>query len=247
MEAKISRYGRLNTWDALKLLALLYMFIDHLGYFILADTLWLRAIGRGAIPIFLFLTGYAPAARFRKDLLFLAAAMDVVNVLAGGLVLPVGILGTILIGRAMCRALDNGKLKLDKPYEWLAVMVVFFIPTCFICMDGTLAMMFVMLGYMQRHAEAYPARERLYCFIFVFAFQALWDKISFEFGVSEMLIVFAVMAFTGWLLWRMRVRDMALPATLQWSEPGLRLLSRYTLWIYALHFGAGQLLTGKHY
>jgi len=247
MEAKTSRYGRLNTWDAMKLLALAFMFTDHLGYFFLQDTMVLRAIGRGAIPIFLFLTGFAPVQRFKPDLLLLAAGLWALNLAEGGGVVPLGILGTILIGRGLCRLLDTGRLRLQRPYEWLAGMVLFMLPSYYLFMDGTLALMFVLCGYMQQHAETYSSRMRLLCLVFVFAFETLWDCMAFQFNPADMLVVMTMMAFTGTLLWRFRVHTLTLPAAFAWAEPALRLLSRYTLWIYALHFSAGQLITGKHY
>ena len=53
------RYGKLfNTHDALKIVGLLLMFIDHIGWYLLNDYPPFRLIGRAAAPIFFFLIGY---------------------------------------------------------------------------------------------------------------------------------------------------------------------------------------------
>ena len=47
-----------NLYDRLKVLAVITMIIDHLGYYIFPEDLYLRLIGRIAFPIFLFLVGF---------------------------------------------------------------------------------------------------------------------------------------------------------------------------------------------
>lgn len=245
---KLSRYGTFNTWDGLKLLALLLMLIDHAGHFYLTDHLILRALGRGAAPIFLFLTGFAPSHRVKPDLLIGAAVMVASNLAVGGGVFPLSILVSIIMGRLMVAQMDRGKwFRLQRPHEWLIVMIIFAVPSSYLFEDGTFGLMFVLCGYMQRHAERYPAQMRLKVMIFTFLFAALWDSLLFKMPAADALAAFTVVTGVGALLWRIRIRPLALPLPLQWSEPGLRLMSRYTLWIYVLHFCALQLLTGKHF
>jgi hypothetical protein len=63
MQANVSnlyRYGRsLNTHDLLKIIAVLLMIIDHVGWYLLNDYPPLRLIGRAAAPLFFFLIGYS--------------------------------------------------------------------------------------------------------------------------------------------------------------------------------------------
>lgn len=45
---------KLLSANELKIIAIISMFIDHLGYFIFPDVIWLRLVGRLAYPIFAF-------------------------------------------------------------------------------------------------------------------------------------------------------------------------------------------------
>lgn len=49
-----SNYGFLSG-NALKIIALITMTLDHIGYILLLDVLWLRVVGRIAFPLFAYL------------------------------------------------------------------------------------------------------------------------------------------------------------------------------------------------
>ena len=59
---------RPNLYDILKVLALVCMIIDHIGYFLYPEVIWLRRVGRIAFPIFLFLVWYNHSYRRRRSL-----------------------------------------------------------------------------------------------------------------------------------------------------------------------------------
>lgn len=59
---------RPNLYDYLKILALITMLIDHIGYYLFPEILVLRLIGRIAFPIFLFLVGFNGSFRWRREL-----------------------------------------------------------------------------------------------------------------------------------------------------------------------------------
>lgn len=54
---KINKYGEFNYYDLLKNIAFVTMFIDHLGFYLFPNLLWLRLIGRTSFPIFAVLHG----------------------------------------------------------------------------------------------------------------------------------------------------------------------------------------------
>ena len=57
-----------NFYDWLKVLAVVTMVIDHIGYYLFPDVLGLRLVGRIAFPIFLFLVGVNGSFRWRWSL-----------------------------------------------------------------------------------------------------------------------------------------------------------------------------------
>jgi uncharacterized membrane protein len=59
---------RPNLYDYLKILALVTMIIDHVGYFLYPDMIRLRVVGRVAFPLFLMLVGYNLSYRQRRSL-----------------------------------------------------------------------------------------------------------------------------------------------------------------------------------
>lgn len=48
-----------TTTDLLKTVALVFVAVDHVGYYLIADAEWWRVLGRVAAPIFFFLIGFA--------------------------------------------------------------------------------------------------------------------------------------------------------------------------------------------
>lgn len=61
-----------NFYDWLKVLAVVTMVIDHIGYYLFPDILGLRLVGRIAFPIFLFLVGVNGSFRWRWSLFLIA-------------------------------------------------------------------------------------------------------------------------------------------------------------------------------
>lgn len=67
-----------NSYDLLKCLAIASMVLDHAGLYLLAQDPWLRALGKLAFPIFVFLVGYSGKFCFDGRLLVCAAAVQAV-------------------------------------------------------------------------------------------------------------------------------------------------------------------------
>jgi len=103
---------RPNLYDRLKVIAILTMIVDHLGYVFFPVTLdwspenlWLRLVGRIAFPIFLFLVGFNGNYKRRRDLFWFAIAIQIPIVVASVWFhfgwLTLNILRGILIGRVV--------------------------------------------------------------------------------------------------------------------------------------------------
>lgn len=137
---------------ALKLLALLTMTIDHVGYLFFPDQLWLRLVGRLAFPIFAF--SAAQGARYthnrRRYLLRLLAWALVAEIpfdLFGAGVLfslhTANVLWTLAAGVACCWLLETRQLPAYARY--LVVLLLMVVSTVFMTdymFPGVLAVIF---------------------------------------------------------------------------------------------------------
>lgn len=61
----LEKNTRPNLYDYLKVVAILTMIVDHLGYYLFPEVLEFRLIGRVAFPLFLFLVGFNASFRWR--------------------------------------------------------------------------------------------------------------------------------------------------------------------------------------
>lgn len=148
--ASPSRYSdaRLNSYDLFKLLAIVIMLIDHIGLYLLPDETWLRAIGRSAAPIWLFLAGYGRLNLKGELWLFaiLVAAMQAVWLSEW---LPANILVSIIIGRLALR--NFAPIVEANPYTWLVFCLTFGLISEYLWDYGGFALLFMTLGYWRYH------------------------------------------------------------------------------------------------
>lgn len=79
-EPKLFRYGKqLTTHDALKIVGVSFMILDHLGDFFFNDQMTLRVLGRLAAPLFFFLIGYTSRLRISKTLIFFGIVLSLLQ------------------------------------------------------------------------------------------------------------------------------------------------------------------------
>ena len=112
---------RPNLYDYLKVLAILSMVLDHIGYYLFPEILELRLIGRLAFPIFLFLVGFNNSFRWRWGLFWRGIGLWAIT---AGLSLSLGfgntganILIVILLARMLMQFLEK------KKKIWLFILV----------------------------------------------------------------------------------------------------------------------------
>jgi TraX protein len=228
-----------NTWDAMKLLGLLLMLVDHTGHFFFPHAMWLRAIGRGAAPIFMFLAGFASDYRLRWELVFLAVPLDLYNWFVAGHFQPMNILFTVICCRLILEKRQEPANRIRKPLEWYLICVAWIL-SVFLIQYGTLAMLFALCGYMKRFAADYTLKQRrifwLLAFVTYAVFQSTYSFFSGTLGVVTISCV-------GLLLWRMEIRPIdlkshALVTAGKWT-------ARHMAYIYAGHLAILMWFTGK--
>lgn len=235
--------ANLTSYDFLKCAALLLMIVDHIGYYFYPDDghLWVRAVGRLSAPIWLFLIGYAKSRDFSARMWIGIAVLVVTDYIVGAGILPLTILSTMLICRAVLDPVMDGlKRKPETLYPFCTFLFLATFMTFPFIEYGTEVLMMVMLGYMTRNRETIPYDNREYFQFAVLAtlahafYQAV---IFFPFDIYQKLFVaLGLMAVTMVLI---RFRPVEYPAlTQKLTAPVvwlLRLGGRRTLEIYVAH------------
>lgn len=229
-----------NTWDAVKLVALLLMFIDHGGAFLWESQQWMRALGRGAAPIFFFLIGYAGSYRFRKDLLALAVLLAISDTMVAGHIATQNILFTLMLCRMFFRYLEKRGKPLQRPWEWM-IGCIAMIASTFVFQYGSFGLLFAICGYMQRRPELYPQKmQRRFMWLSFIIYMGYIAAFSTLPKIDEPLML-ATLAGTCFMLSRLTLRDIQLPQPL--ATP-LKLASYYSLYIYTFHIMALEWYSG---
>lgn len=185
----------LTSYDFLKTAAMVLMIIDHLSYYFFPDMLWLRCLGRLSAPMWLFLIGYARSRDFSARMWIGIFALAFTNFMVGAAVLPLSILATMLVARAL---LDPMMAYVRKTpsllYPFSFVFVGMTLVTTSFLEYGSEVMLIVMLGYMVRHGDDLPFdKSQILQFALVAAmvhafFQAF---IFFSLSTPQMLFVVA--------------------------------------------------------
>jgi len=231
----------LNSWDAIKLLALLLMFVDHSGHFYFTGEQWLRAIGRGAVPIFLFLGGFAASYRFKWDIFALALLMSVSDVLLTHHLRTQNILFTILLCRLIFAWLESKGRTIERPWEWYAGSLAL-IASIFAVQYGSFGMLFAISGYLARRSQYYPQALARRFLIASFIAYGIFSAFYAGFSPINTLLMSITLCAVYLLLSRLEIKNIS--AGPHWLSRFLKLISYYTGYIYALHLIALEWITG---
>jgi hypothetical protein len=227
-----NRYGEaLNSYDILKLVALSAMVMDHAGEYFWPQAEWMRAVGRAAFPLFLFLVGYSGVWKIKSDIVLFALVIIVCTLLTGHPLFPFNILATIIMARCVMAWITPASLS-PRWLSGLFIISVVWYPLLLWCDYSTLAILFAMCGYLRRHA---PGDRKTILFLYAtLAVQVIVQYISFHFQVLPACIMLVVTALDAYLMLDFTLRPVqivmpiALRRTLLWA-------SHNTLLIYALH------------
>lgn len=141
---------RPNHYDYLKILALITMIVDHIGFWFYPDVELFRIIWRTAFPIFLFLVWYNSSFRFRWDLWFRGILLQIFLWMWAWQWVIDFWYANILIGIWVIRILLRWLQSVDNMYlEWLLfVLALVYAPMTQSFFDyGTLLIVFWMLWY----------------------------------------------------------------------------------------------------
>jgi hypothetical protein len=233
----------LTRWDALKIIALLLMFIDHAGHFYLHNELWLRAIGRTCAPIFFFLSGFAPHYRFNTRLMLFAVILTALDWGMQNQISTLNILFTIILGRAILGWLERHNSNPLKLHEWV-IGCIALSTSVFITQYGSLGFLFMLAGFIYRHKSQYQQNTPSRFLIVVTLIYAIAVCVLGNYEISRWFIVGVGFVLINALLrWFAREPTGQLPCG-PYVAKALLPLSWYTAEIYAGHIIILILLTG---
>jgi hypothetical protein len=225
---KTDRYGPANSYDALKAFALLAMAVDHVGSFLLPEADVLRAVGRLALPVFLFLVGYSGSARIGIGVGVGGLLLVATDLLTFHPVFPLNILAAVLVVRPLMALLERKRTLERAPMQLWIASAVWLLPTVLLVEYGSASLLFALCGACVRKGLRGGAYRAF--FVLTFLLHAGMEYLAFEFSPVEALLMLAGLLAVGISLWRFRMFRL--------SDLGLRPLrfcARNTLVLYVAH------------
>lgn len=239
----------LTSYDFLKTFAVVFMIIDHIGFYFYPEEDWLRVLGRLCVPAWFFLIGYAQSRDLGLRMWIGAALLFATDMMAGLYVMPPNILVTMLLIRMVIDPFMERVLAAPRSFWPMAVMLALLaLPTGYFFVEyGTLGFMLAVFGYLVRHKEEIGARDpnlvQSY-FLFVLASFTLIQAFAFGFSLPLFYALFAGILAVLTVLYYFRPAlyprlTAALPHPLVWL---LQLTGRRTLEIYVGHLVLFKLL-----
>lgn len=189
----LHKYGvSITHQDIWKTLALLWMIVDHLGYYILPESDVLRALGRWSAPIWFFFAGYAtPSKRISAELVYLCLLLVFINLTFNAQHLQLNILATILACRVFIWSIE--RVFNRPPFIFvLLIIAVWYLPTSLFFEYGSVALLCAYAGYQTRNPTnaLHFASSWLCSVCFYLAMQASLFSFSTPlFGLAAMGVV----------------------------------------------------------
>ena len=234
----------LDSWDIAKCIGMVLMFCDHSAVFFFTDSssvYWLRAVGRGAAPIFLFLAGYAKSYRFSLEIALLAVFLSMSDAFETRHLNYQNILYTILISRGIFQWFERRRRVIARPYLWYAGALgcIF---TMLVLDYGSLGFLFALSGYLFRHREHYAKTLPNRFLLLSLMTYAVISLVLTEIEISAVLLLITLACVYGVLL---AVQMGTLDALCWPKRLGvlLRYTSRFSAYIYVLHIAVLEWIT----
>jgi TraX protein len=241
MSTSISK--QITSYDLLKAVAVIIMIVDHTGHYFYPDEMWFRVIGRLCVPIWFFLIGYARTSEITDNIKIGILVLMISAVVAGQFIFPLSILVTIAFARHYRPQYIRAALYSPESLRGVFLIMIFAaLPSGILFEYGTMALLFVIFGYMVRNWDEAAARIRpayLHMYVgasfFVFALQQAVSLPTLTLDQGGVLLL--GLAGVAGALYRFKSREYVvatqrLPAVLTGF---VQIMGRRTLEIYVAH------------
>lgn len=175
-----------NYQDKLKLVAIAAMMIDHVSAFFMPKIEVFRVIGRIAMPLFCFFAGYNfNGSKKKPKLLKYGSILTLVSLITSGHFVTLNMLFTIYFGNVYLRKLYSPVSNLLSNLFQLLPLIILTPATMFFFEYGTMAIAFMLLGYLYKHHKYY--RET---YILIFSILVcMVGQIQFWFEMHNFLLL----------------------------------------------------------
>jgi hypothetical protein len=234
---KIAKYGEFNSYDLLKVRAIVTMIRDHMGVFFFEEIRILRIIGRISFPLFAFCIGYN--LKYKNDISLLCLTFITcispqilgpkIDFLTRESFLKISILPSILIIRYFMDFF-NKYITPNSIYVFLALLWFFSFASMKYFQYGTLGIIVAITGYCSaKQSFKAMANNILYGNLFMYF---LVTALIFRTGIINSFILLIEFIFIGWLMSDFKIKPIKLPHLL---ERLALITSRYALIIYFIH------------
>lgn len=233
----------ITAYDILKALAVIFMFLDHIGHHFYPEEMWFRVIGRLSVPIWFFLVGYAKNAE--KPLYLWAAAILVQcsSLISGQYLFPLNILFTVLIYRHFRAGFILNALKsLEGMRGVFLILLLTTLVTGVVFEYGMFGLLFVIIGHIVRNKQSVLARfEFKYIGLFItatcFSYFIIQGIALPTFTWVQAFVFMGGLVLLSWWMWRFDGRSYpklssGMPRVFIYF---IHLMGRKTLEIYVVH------------
>ena len=178
-----------NYQDKLKLVAIAAMMVDHASAFFMPKIEIFRVIGRIAMPLFCFFAGYNfDPVKQREYLLKYGAILTFVAFVTSGHVVTLNMLFTIYFGNLYLRKFYSPVSNFVSNMFQLLPLIILTPATMLLFEYGTMAIAFMLLGYLYKHHKYYRDTYILIFSILV----CIVGQIQFWFEMHNFLLLFAL-------------------------------------------------------
>ncbi len=230
----------ITSYDLLKTLAIIFMIIDHIGYFFFPDEIWFRVIGRLSVPIWFFLIGFARTREVPKIFLIGGVVVSLSALVSGEYLLPINILFTLAFARFAVDWLFSHAMRNRESFMGMfSLLFLMGFPTLVFSEYGVYLLVYTLFGAIVRNRENIQAPKWfINSFIIAAALGYLFNQgiLLPSLSLHQLLVFTAGMAILSVIFasFRPRIFESWQPS----SFPPLKIIQftgRYTLEIYVVH------------
>lgn len=231
---KIDKYGEFNNYDLLKNMAFFAMLIDHLGFFLFPNLLWLRLIGRISFPIFAVLHGIS----FKNNTQNNNISLLIYGALTSSMFLVFFNMSPLPLNILFCFYLANFIFeKINKLYQanifFTITLIIASIPAYMFLKNlfeyGTFVLLFMLAG--KTFNKVGKNLIDILCTLVIFALYIFLQSKHFGFNNYQIIIFVILILFVYLLLYNFSYREYYHLK----SNKLLLFISRYSLELYFWH------------